>query len=155
MSTGGGHDGTGGDTGGGHNGTGGDTGHNRWSADRAFALFEARTNLEKGGTPHLRQYRLERMGEILRRLGNPHLTLPTIHLAGSKGKGSTAAFTAHVLAAAGARTGLYTSPHVTGYRERFRVLPAWSAGSAAPAGSADPAAPAGDYPLQIEPLLRE
>lgn len=96
---------------------------NAWSADRAFALFESRTNLERGGTPHLRQYRLERMQQILHRLGNPHEALPAVHLAGSKGKGSTAVFTAHLLAECGYRVGLYTSPHVTGYRERFLLLP--------------------------------
>lgn len=90
--------------------------------DHAFALFEARTNLERGGTPHLRQYRLERMGEILHLLGDPHRVLPAIHLAGSKGKGSTAVFTAFLAAASGLKVGLYTSPHVTGYRERFRLI---------------------------------
>ncbi len=93
------------------------------TVDRAFELMESRTNLERGGTPHLRQYRLERMAEILHRLGNPHRTLPAVHIAGTKGKGSTATFTASLLAASGFRTGLYTSPHVTGYRERFRVIP--------------------------------
>lgn len=116
--------------------------------DQAFALFESRTNLERGGTPHLRQYRLERMDQILRRLDSPHETLPAIHLAGSKGKGSTAAFTAHILAATGLRVGLYTSPHVTGYRERFQVLRGAAAAAHAP--------PAGDpAPGADRPGLRE
>lgn len=93
-----------------------------WSADRAFELFEKRTNLERGGTPHLRHYRLERMDAILKRIGSPHLNLPAIHIAGSKGKGSTAAFSAALLATAGYTTGLYTSPHVTDYRERYTIL---------------------------------
>ncbi|SIP89766.1 dihydrofolate synthase / folylpolyglutamate synthase [Alkalispirochaeta americana] len=94
----------------------------QWTLDEAFRRFESRTNLERGGTPRLRQYRLNRMETLLQRLGNPHAGLPVIHVAGSKGKGSTAAFTAELLAAAGHRVGLYTSPHVTDYRERFRVL---------------------------------
>ncbi|POR05419.1 hypothetical protein AU468_00655 [Alkalispirochaeta sphaeroplastigenens] len=93
-----------------------------WTLDGAFRRFESRTNLERGGTPHLRQYRLNRMEALLQRLGNPQESLPVIHVAGSKGKGSTAAFTAELLAAASHRVGLYTSPHVTDYRERFRVL---------------------------------
>lgn len=95
-----------------------------WTADEAFRRFEERTNLERGGTPHLRQYRLARMGEILHQLGDPHRKLPTVHIAGSKGKGSTAAYTAALLGAAGYRTGLYTSPHVNSYRERFTIYPA-------------------------------
>ncbi len=63
------------------------------------------------------------MADILHRLGDPHIGLPTVHIAGSKGKGSTAAYTAALLAAAGYRTGLYTSPHVNSYRERFTIYP--------------------------------
>jgi dihydrofolate synthase / folylpolyglutamate synthase len=93
-----------------------------WTVDRAFQLFESRTNLERGGTPHLRQYRLERMEKILAELDNPHLTLRVVHVAGSKGKGSTSAYTAALLAEAGFLVGLYTSPHIVDYRERFTLL---------------------------------
>jgi dihydrofolate synthase/folylpolyglutamate synthase len=58
---------------------------------------------------------------LLDRLGNPHLKAKTIHIAGSKGKGSIAAMTASVLAKAGYNTGLYTSPHLHFYNERIRV----------------------------------
>lgn len=101
-----------------------------WTVDRAFQLFESRTNLERGGTPHLRQYRLERMAKILAELADPHLSLRVVHVAGSKGKGSTAAYTAALLAEAGFLVGLYTSPHIVDYRERFTLLP--PAGSPAP-----------------------
>lgn len=47
---------------------------------------------------------------------------PIVHIAGSKGKGSTAAYVAGLLAASGTRVGLYTSPHIADYRERFTVL---------------------------------
>jgi dihydrofolate synthase/folylpolyglutamate synthase len=64
---------------------------------------------------------LRRMDELLARLGNPHLKARTVHIAGTKGKGSTAAMIASALTSAGYKTGLYTSPHLTDLRERFRV----------------------------------
>jgi len=64
---------------------------------------------------------LRRMAELLQRVGNPHLTSPAIHLAGTKGKGSTAAMIASALSAAGYRTGLYTSPHLHTFRERITI----------------------------------
>ncbi len=66
-------------------------------------------------------YDLRRMEELLCRLDNPHLKARTVHIAGTKGKGSTAAMIASVLTAAGHATGLYTSPHLTDIRERFRI----------------------------------
>lgn len=53
--------------------------------------------------------------------GNPHRKYATIHIAGTNGKGSTAHTLAAVLARAGYRTGLYTSPHIFDFRERIRV----------------------------------
>jgi dihydrofolate synthase/folylpolyglutamate synthase len=61
------------------------------------------------------------MEVLLQRLGNPHLAVPTVHVAGSKGKGSTAAMIASILTAGGWRTGLYTSPHLHVFPERIRV----------------------------------
>lgn len=58
---------------------------------------------------------------LLRRLGDPHLGRHTVHIAGSKGKGSTAAMAESVLRAAGHATGLFTSPHLHGYTERIRT----------------------------------
>lgn len=58
---------------------------------------------------------------LLRRLGDPHLGRPTVHVAGSKGKGSTAAMVESMLRAGGYRTGLYTSPHLHSYCERVRL----------------------------------
>ncbi len=66
-------------------------------------------------------YDLRRMEELLARLGKPHLKAKSVHIAGTKGKGSTAAMIASVLTASGYRTGLYTSPHLIDIRERFRV----------------------------------
>jgi dihydrofolate synthase/folylpolyglutamate synthase len=61
------------------------------------------------------------MEVLLARLGNPELATPTIHVAGSKGKGSTSAMIASVLTAAGLQTGLFTSPHLHRMTERIRV----------------------------------
>jgi len=54
-------------------------------------------------------------------LGNPHRATPCVHIAGTNGKGSTAAFLDFILRAAGLRTGLYTSPHLERINERIRV----------------------------------
>jgi len=67
-------------------------------------------------------FRLERMNAILEALGNPHKDLDIIHVAGSKGKGSTCAITAYILKEAGYKVGLYTSPHLVDFRERIRIL---------------------------------
>ncbi|MFP4642898.1 MAG: bifunctional folylpolyglutamate synthase/dihydrofolate synthase [Spirochaetales bacterium] len=89
-------------------------------ADEGFSWIESFTNLERGGY-RPREYRLERMSELLETFGSPHLGIPTIHIAGSKGKGSTAALVDSGLRALGFRTGMYSSPHVSDYRERIRV----------------------------------
>ena len=64
---------------------------------------------------------LERIRRLLGRLGAPQKELHFVHIAGSNGKGSTAAMLASVLTAAGLRTGLYTSPHLWRFQERFQV----------------------------------
>jgi dihydrofolate synthase/folylpolyglutamate synthase len=58
---------------------------------------------------------------LTKHLGNPHLKFPSIHIAGSNGKGSVAAMLESILSASGYRTGLYTSPHLVDYRERIRI----------------------------------
>jgi dihydrofolate synthase / folylpolyglutamate synthase len=64
---------------------------------------------------------VERMGEALALLDDPHRAYPVLHVAGTNGKGSTCAFAEAALRAAGLRTGLYTSPHVVHFCERIRV----------------------------------
>ena len=68
-----------------------------------------------------RRYNLNRISLLLELLGNPQDRLRVIHIAGSKGKGSTAAFIASVLTQAGYKTGLFTSPHLITPRERCRI----------------------------------
>jgi len=63
-----------------------------------------------------------RPGRLMKLLGSPHDQYPTIHIAGTKGKGSVAAMCAASLQAAGLKVGLFTSPHVCDFRERIRVL---------------------------------
>lgn len=54
-------------------------------------------------------------------LGNPHLKFKTVHVAGTNGKGSTSHYLSAILQSAGYKTGLYTSPHLKDYTERFRI----------------------------------
>lgn len=65
--------------------------------------------------------KLDRMRALLQALGNPHTQYPTIHIAGTKGKGSTAALIESMFRAGGYRTGLFTSPHLHSFRERVRL----------------------------------
>jgi len=77
--------------------------------------------------PNLRPYSeraplaLESVGRLLARLGNPQSRLRVVHIAGSKGKGSTALMIEALLHASGVRTGTFTSPHLERWTERFRI----------------------------------
>ena len=64
---------------------------------------------------------LERIEELLERLGRPQDNLRFVHVAGTNGKGSTCAYIASVLQTAGYRTGLFTSPYIERFEERIRV----------------------------------
>ncbi|MCX7912197.1 MAG: bifunctional folylpolyglutamate synthase/dihydrofolate synthase [Dehalococcoidales bacterium] len=64
---------------------------------------------------------LRRVERLLERLGAPQYHARTVHVAGTKGKGSTSAMMASILAHAGFKVGLYTSPHLLSYTERIRV----------------------------------
>ena len=76
-------------------------------------------------TRHLRyspeKFNLDRMRDFMRMLGDPHLKYPTIHVAGTKGKGSICAMISSVMAASGIKVGLYTSPHLQEYTERIKI----------------------------------
>lgn len=67
------------------------------------------------------KFNLDRMRRLMKIMGDPHLRYPVIHVAGTKGKGSTAAMIASVLREAGFMVGLYTSPHLQDYTERIQV----------------------------------
>ena len=66
-------------------------------------------------------FELGRMRRLARLLGNPHEEIRSIHVAGTKGKGSTSAIIQSILTQAGFKTGLYTSPHLVSFRERIRI----------------------------------
>lgn len=90
--------------------------------DQVISYMESFTNLEKRTDKYNnRTYRLDRMHALMETLGHPERSYRTIHVAGSKGKGSTASYIASGLQALGYTTGLYMSPHVSDYRERFTL----------------------------------
>ncbi len=68
---------------------------------------------------------LSRMNKLLDYCGNPQRQLRAVHIAGTKGKGSTAAMLASMLQAAGLQVGLYTSPHIMDIRERIQINGEW------------------------------
>lgn len=76
------------------------------------------------GMPHVYSpvsFNLERTARLLAGLGQPQEKYPCLLIAGTKGKGSTAAFLESILRASGRRTGLYTSPHLHTWRERIQI----------------------------------
>lgn len=83
--------------------------------------MESFTNFEKAPDLTKRGYRLDRMKLLLNCFENPHETFKVIHIAGSKGKGSTASFAAAILREASLKTGVYSSPHISDYRERITI----------------------------------
>ncbi len=64
---------------------------------------------------------LHTIRKLLRAVDDPHKKFPAVHIAGTNGKGSTAAFLASILSASGYKTGLYTSPHLSSFTERIKV----------------------------------
>lgn len=91
---------------------------------RAISYLYERINYEKTADSAPYPFRLRRMSEFLDRFdlhGIAGKSVPVIHVAGTKGKGSTATMVASMLTAGGFRTGLYTSPHLMRLEERFTV----------------------------------
>lgn len=88
--------------------------------DEALRWWFGRVDYERR-TPQPGDLKLDRMRELLRRLGDPHSQFKSVHVAGSKGKGSTCAMLESVLRHAKYRTGLFTSPHLSDVRERIQV----------------------------------
>lgn len=82
----------------------------------SLADFERSTH-----SPGHSAFHLERMSLLMQRLDNAHLATPTVHIAGTKGKGSVSAMIASILAAQGYAVGMYSSPHLHSATERIRV----------------------------------
>lgn len=72
-------------------------------------------------TPEEAAFNLVRMRALLTAVGDPQVGLPAVVVAGTKGKGSTCALIEHMVRAAGYRTGLWSSPHLSSYRERIQI----------------------------------
>lgn len=89
--------------------------------EEGFLWIESYTNLEKKTDKIKRFYRLDRMYKLLEVFNNPQKSYKSVHLAGSKGKGSTAVLIASGLRENGFKTGLFTSPHLLCYQERIRI----------------------------------
>ena len=99
--------------------------------DRALSLRARRTSKGKNEADEFRKYAnsfqtvsrlgLEREADLLSRLGNPEKNLRCLHIAGTNGKGSVAAYLSAILAKAGYSVGLYTSPNLVRVNERIRV----------------------------------
>lgn len=92
----------------------------RASSEAYRSLLERLYALSKGGT----KFGLGRVSRVLATLGHPELSFPTVHVAGSNGKGSTCAFLAAILSAHGRRVGMYTSPHLISLTERIQFISA-------------------------------
>ncbi|MCH9016315.1 MAG: bifunctional folylpolyglutamate synthase/dihydrofolate synthase, partial [Chloroflexi bacterium] len=92
----------------------------RQSIAQLLTLVDHERNLVTG--PRQKAiYDLTRMEALLGRLGSPQDQVPAVHIAGTKGKGSTAALCDAALHAAGLSTGFYSSPHLHTFRERIRL----------------------------------
>jgi dihydrofolate synthase / folylpolyglutamate synthase len=90
--------------------------------EQALIYIDSFTDYEKTAVPHASaNYDLRRLEELMSYFDNPHLKTRTVHITGTKGKGSTAAMIASVLSTASFITGLYTSPHLLDLRERIRI----------------------------------
>src|SRR5215510_13587290 len=90
------------------------------SPEQAMDFWFGRINYEQCA-PQPSDLKLDRMRSLLRLLGDPQDRLRLVHVAGSKGKGSTSAMLATILQRSGYRTGLFTSPHLVRLEERFQV----------------------------------
>jgi dihydrofolate synthase/folylpolyglutamate synthase len=93
------------------------------SFHRAMKFLDSLTDFERlrivRYTPE--NFNLDRMRALLRKLGNPHDQFRSVHVAGTKGKGSTCAMVAAMVEANGYKVGLYTSPHLVDIRERISI----------------------------------
>ncbi|MHC4758329.1 MAG: bifunctional folylpolyglutamate synthase/dihydrofolate synthase, partial [Planctomycetota bacterium] len=90
---------------------------------QAISYLMEKTDYEKEARLryNVTTFNLNRMKQLLTLVGNPHKKITTVHIAGTKGKGSTATMIARMLEANGYKVGLYTSPHVVSMHERITI----------------------------------
>lgn len=98
------------------------------SVEDAAAWLRGLIDVERRPDWPYRRFSLDPIHALLSRLGHPERDLPVVHIAGSKGKGSTALMTEAILRGVGRRVGTFTSPHLERWTERFRVDAAEVAG---------------------------
>ena len=93
----------------------------------ALHFLTSVTNYERQSRVRYSQgnFNLARMNRLLSSVGNPHRNLKTVHIAGTKGKGSTAAMLSSMLQGCGLEVGVYSSPHVLDIRERITINDTW------------------------------
>lgn len=88
----------------------------------ALRYLESFINYEKKDSyDYNKSFKLDRMKKLSSLLGDPQKSINSVHVAGTKGKGSTCAIVHSILKGAGFRAGLYTSPHLVSFRERIRI----------------------------------
>lgn len=88
----------------------------------ALKFLDSFINYEKSPSYNYKEsIKLERMQELLNLLGQPQKGIKALHIAGTKGKGSTASVVSSILEKAGYKTGLYTSPHLVSFQERIKI----------------------------------
>lgn len=91
------------------------------SIEDHLSKLYGRINYERQVKVTPRHFKLRNMREILRRFDDPHLSYPVIHVAGTKGKGSTCTMLGQVLSGSGLKTGVYTSPHLETIHQRMAI----------------------------------
>ncbi len=89
------------------------------SVEEAFEWMVSFLNLERTPDSTSKSYRLDKMKILLGLFENPQDSFKAVHVAGSKGKGSTCSFIGSILTSQGYKTGIYSSPHLLNYRERI------------------------------------
>jgi dihydrofolate synthase / folylpolyglutamate synthase len=89
-------------------------------ANSVFEAFLPYANVERG--QNVGVFRLDRMQALCQLAGHPETSFKSVHVAGSKGKGSVSAMLASIIAADGHRVGLYSSPHVLEFKERIQIF---------------------------------
>jgi dihydrofolate synthase / folylpolyglutamate synthase len=90
-------------------------------SESVHALMALGRELASPQQARVQKFGLSNIAVVAEALGNPHLTIPCVHIAGTNGKGSTAAMLESILRTARLRTGLYTSPHLERINERVRI----------------------------------
>ncbi len=89
--------------------------------ERRLSDLFGRFNYERKMPPTSKSFKLQGMRELLEELGNPHLSYPVVHVAGTKGKGSVSTMVGAILTESGHKTGVYTSPHLESIHQRLKI----------------------------------